>query len=148
MMQSGENTGGPDEMKLPPVVNRIENQTPDHKAPICVLMVGMAGSGKTTLLGQLQRSTFPEMNEEEEVEDEIGAETSSTEQAKANVAMDQKVPAENQQQEDCVEPPAQPKQKMPAYCINLDPATIHIPYNASIDIRDTVDYKVCSDKKE
>eukprot|EP00980_Cylindrotheca_fusiformis_P002699 scaffold627_cov125-Cylindrotheca_fusiformis.AAC.16 len=30
---------------------------------------------------------------------------------------------------------------MPAYCINLDPATLDVPYNASIDIRDTVKYK-------
>ena len=30
---------------------------------------------------------------------------------------------------------------MPAYCINLDPATLEVPYNASIDIRDTVKYK-------
>mmetsp|Transcript_9868 Transcript_9868/g.23829 ORF Transcript_9868/g.23829 Transcript_9868/m.23829 type:complete len:308 (+) Transcript_9868:3-926(+) len=30
---------------------------------------------------------------------------------------------------------------MPAYCINLDPATLDVPYSPSIDIRDTVDYK-------
>jgi GPN-loop GTPase len=28
-----------------------------------------------------------------------------------------------------------------AYCVNLDPATIHVPYDVSIDIRDTVNYK-------
>lgn len=28
------------------------------------------------------------------------------------------------------------------YFINLDPATIAVPFNANIDIRDTVDYKV------
>jgi len=27
------------------------------------------------------------------------------------------------------------------YCLNLDPATLLVPYSASIDIRDTVDYK-------
>jgi GPN-loop GTPase len=31
--------------------------------------------------------------------------------------------------------------KIPAYCINLDPATLDVPYSPSIDIRDTVDYK-------
>jgi len=30
---------------------------------------------------------------------------------------------------------------MPAYCINLDPACLDVPYSPSIDIRDTVDYK-------
>lgn len=29
----------------------------------------------------------------------------------------------------------------PCYCVNLDPATLLVPYNVSIDIRDTVDYK-------
>jgi hypothetical protein len=29
------------------------------------------------------------------------------------------------------------------YCLNLDPATLLVPFGASIDIRDTVDYKVC-----
>eukprot|EP00977_Amphora_coffeiformis_P004387 scaffold935_cov155-Amphora_coffeaeformis.AAC.15 len=30
---------------------------------------------------------------------------------------------------------------MPAYCVNLDPATLDTPYDVSIDIRDTVNYK-------
>ena len=28
------------------------------------------------------------------------------------------------------------------YCLNLDPATLLVPFGASIDIRDTIDYKV------
>lgn len=31
--------------------------------------------------------------------------------------------------------------KPPFYCVNLDPATIAMPYDVSIDIRDTVNYK-------
>ena len=33
------------------------------------------------------------------------------------------------------------------YCLNLDPATKLMPFGASIDIRDTVDYKVRKTKK-
>lgn len=29
----------------------------------------------------------------------------------------------------------------PAYCLNLDPAVGTLPYQANIDIRDTVNYK-------
>eukprot|EP00967_Tisochrysis_lutea_P076722 scaffold103888_cov16-Tisochrysis_lutea.AAC.1 len=29
-------------------------------------------------------------------------------------------------------------QKRPPYIINMDPAVTHVPYNANIDIRDTV----------
>ena len=31
--------------------------------------------------------------------------------------------------------------KNPPYVLNLDPAVLHLPYGANIDIRDTVDYK-------
>jgi hypothetical protein len=32
-------------------------------------------------------------------------------------------------------------QNKPPYILNLDPAVTHMPYEANIDIRDTVDYK-------
>lgn len=108
---------GPETMKLPPVVARIANQTKEHPAPICVLVVGMAGSGKTTLMAQLQQSTMPNEEEEEEKYQQ------------------------QQQQDDDDSKPTLPAD-MPAYCVNLDPATLDVPYGASIDIRDTVDYKV------
>ena len=104
---------------LPPVVERIEQQTEDNPTPICVLVVGMAGSGKTTLMSALQESTYPYEDEEEEEQEQ-------------EAAGDQKPPASTQ-----VSTP----DTMPAYCINLDPATLEVPYNASIDIRDTVKYK-------
>ena len=34
------------------------------------------------------------------------------------------------------------RKQQPGYIINLDPAVMHIPYAANIDIRDTVNYKV------
>lgn len=33
------------------------------------------------------------------------------------------------------------QQGKPPYVVNLDPAVTHMPYQANIDIRDTVDYK-------
>jgi GTPase SAR1 family protein len=106
-------------MNLPPVVARLEQQTPENPAPICVLVVGMAGSGKTTLMAQLQQSTMVEQEEEQE-------EKPAPDDAEAKPA-----PASTQD-----------TSKMPAYCINLDPACLDVPYTPSIDIRDTVDYKV------
>ncbi len=32
-------------------------------------------------------------------------------------------------------------QKTPPYILNLDPAVANVPYDANIDIRDTIDYK-------
>lgn len=33
------------------------------------------------------------------------------------------------------------QQRKPPYVVNLDPAVSHLPFEANIDIRDTVDYK-------
>ena len=105
-------------MKLPPVVDRIAKEKEGKaQVPICILMVGMAGSGKTTLMAQLQQSSIDNQDGEEEE----SAEGATTQQ-------------EDHQQKE--------QSPTPAYCLNLDPATIHLPYNVSIDIRDTVDYKV------
>jgi GPN-loop GTPase len=113
-------------MKLPPVVDRIANQTQDHKAPICVLMVGMAGSGKTTLMAQLQQSSVS---------------SATTSSSTVGAPQEERLEGVGGEQNDKDSETSTPS-KMPAYCLNLDPATIHVPYNASIDIRDTVDYKV------
>ena len=98
---------------FPPVIGRIER---NETMPVCIIFVGMAGSGKSTLVTQLQSS------------------------------LDQKAAAEH-------EPPQPPNEgtstvgtterpKVPyAYGVNLDPATLHVAYDASIDIRDTINYK-------
>ncbi|CAJ1962985.1 unnamed protein product [Cylindrotheca closterium] len=114
---------------LPPVVERIAKQTEDNPTPICVLVVGMAGSGKTTLMSALQESTYPYEDEEEEQ----GEGEQEQAQEEEGGGGDKKPAAK--------EPSSSDPNTMPAYCINLDPATLEVPYNASIDIRDTVKYK-------
>lgn len=141
-------------MKLPPVVARIANQTEDHPVPICVLVVGMAGSGKTTLIAQLQQSTMsPEgMGEIDKVEGEDAQENITTAAADTNNVNEgqMKIPAETTSTTTTTTTTStttalnndvsKRKQQLPAYCINLDPATLDVPYSPSIDIRDTVDY--------
>lgn len=73
-----------------------------------------AGSGKTTLMTQLQRSLA----------------RSDPNEPPPTTTTD----PQQQQQQSSSSPPAY-------YCINLDPATIAMPYDVSIDIRDTVNYK-------
>lgn len=127
---------------VPPVVKRIAEQTPDSPVPICVLVVGMAGSGKTTLMSQLQNSTM-KYDDDDEGTGEVGSEEKedvNDNDKKPSPSPSPGTDAENAQEGkgDSVEPQTN---DMPAYCINLDPATLDVPYSPSIDIRDTVDYK-------
>jgi GTPase SAR1 family protein len=118
----------------PPVIKRIEEQTEESPAPVCVLIVGMAGSGKTTLMKQLQESTMNDDDEEEVENEKVDGDN--------NVKKDDDDDDDND--EDNKESSSQntkKKKNMPAYCINLDPACLDVPYSPSIDIRDTVDYK-------
>ncbi|KAL7575776.1 hypothetical protein ACA910_003106 [Epithemia clementina (nom. ined.)] len=100
---------------LPPVVRHLENGV---KLPVCLIVVGMAGSGKTTLLSSFQRFLDDKFQYKE-----CSKPKSSLE--------DEQEGEEEDDEEDC----------MPTYCVNLDPATLDTPYDVSIDIRDTVNYK-------
>jgi len=84
-----------------------------EKTPICIICVGMAGSGKTSLVSRLQASL-----DEERI---------------ARVAQ----PPSSKEGENDVDQPV----SVSSYCVNLDPATLHLPYEVSIDIRDTINYK-------
>jgi GPN-loop GTPase len=107
--------------------------------PVCVIFVGMAGSGKTTLVSQLQLNLEsailqPSFNATETLESR-GYPIDTTAATKATTAEDaatETSATEDDENED---------DYSPAYCVNLDPATINVPYHASIDIRDTVKYK-------
>ncbi|KAJ2862408.1 GPN-loop GTPase 1 [Coemansia erecta] len=63
----------------------------ESKAPVNIIMIGMAGSGKTTLMQRINAYLH--------------------------------------------------ERKTPPYVVNLDPAVAKLPFQANIDIRDTVDYK-------
>jgi len=89
-------------------------------SPVCVIVVGMAGSGKTTLTAALQRSLAPPPPPERGGED--NGEEGSVDVK--DVDVDETGGAQQV-----------------GYCLNLDPATKLVPFGASIDIRDTVNYK-------
>jgi len=131
-------------MSEPPVVKRIAEQTPESPVPVVVLVVGMAGSGKTTLMSQLQNSTM-KYDDEKGAEGEVAVEEKEKVRQREN-EIDQKASLslgidEGNEQEEKSDSTKQQTDALPAYCINLDPATLDVPYNPSIDIRDTVDYK-------
>ena len=107
-----------------------------EKSPTCVIVVGMAGSGKTTLMAQLQRS-LADGSEDALASEEDGADgNGGGETESAGTRATTSSPADDSTSQ------SKAKRRKPptGYLLNLDPATKVIPYGASIDIRDTVDY--------
>jgi GPN-loop GTPase len=98
----------------------------------------MAGSGKTTLIAQLQRSLEQQqMNNSASLDPIVGQDDASL-PTEVSVKNGDDVNRDDQAREtkSCTETIVLPNY----YCMNLDPATIHLPYEVAIDIRDTVDY--------
>jgi GTPase SAR1 family protein len=95
-------------------------------SPVCVIVVGMAGAGKSQLVAQLQQSLQPVV----ETEVVPGREAAHNEKVASDATTEAK--------EDSKPAPA----SKTGYCVNLDPATLSLTFGASIDIRDTVNYKV------
>ncbi|KAL7480247.1 hypothetical protein ACHAW6_005944 [Cyclotella cf. meneghiniana] len=114
------------DQKIPILQRRAEAEGEDApKDPICVIVVGMAGSGKTTLMAQLQKSLGLKGRGE-------GGDGGVEDASHPN----------NQKDAHDTPPIVQTDKTEPraGYAINLDPAAKYIPFQSSIDIRDTVDY--------
>jgi len=135
LANSGQTT---DPYDLIPILNRTKlsdnnentNETTTSKkkkSPVCVIVVGMAGSGKTTLMAQLQRCLM----EEKETDDTTNETTKNKTETDAS----------NNKTSTIKPTPTATSGKKIGYCVNLDPATKLVPFGASIDIRDTVDYR-------
>ena len=134
-------------VKLPPIVERLKNTSPNntnHKLPVTVIVVGMAGSGKTTLLTQLQRyleDTYDQEQEEKQQEQQKLKEEQQ-EQQKQSTNNNSETPPDTDNDDNDDDNNIDEDDFLPAYCVNLDPATLgETAYDVSIDIRDTVNYK-------
>lgn len=128
--EDSKESAQPQDAKLPVLERLALRKEGEALSPVCVIVVGMAGSGKTSLLAQLQRSLQAVPTTVQQQDDDDDEDMSHKKQ-----------PAKlKQDEQDHESKPPTTKQKT-GYCVNLDPATLLVPFGASIDIRDTVDYK-------
>jgi GPN-loop GTPase len=120
---------------MPPVIGRIERK---EQMPICIIFVGMAGSGKSSLVTQLQSSLDKQAQDQDEQYEEFLAGQLQQQQQQQVTADDQPITDQLSQRAEFMSN----LPKVPyAYGVNLDPATINVSFDASIDIRDTISYK-------
>jgi GTPase SAR1 family protein len=143
LSSSPSNTSA-ERMMIPIMKRSIEAESQSKKlrevSPVCVLVVGMAGSGKTTLMAALQRSLTVSGSDNTNNDDNSngngdGAKTEegNEDENEQSTATIEKINKNDESSTDRAAPVG--------YCLNLDPATKLVPFGASIDIRDTVDYK-------
>ena len=95
-----------------------------EKEPIVIIVVGMAGSGKTTLMAQLTKKSLQKRN------NNIAATAAAATKKNNNNNNTTTIDDNDGEEGGCCG----------CYSINLDPATKHLPYHPSIDIRDTINY--------
>ena len=100
---------------------------------IFVFVLGMAGSGKTTFVQRCIAHLHQRAKERDEDEDGSSISNSSKKKAGNAEAADEKDATGGKK--------TRKEQKAFPYVVNLDPAVTHMPYEANIDIRDTVHYK-------
>lgn len=109
-----------------------------HKKPVVIITIGMAGSGKTTFVQRinsyLRSTSTPAVKSPPAKEDP----TSKNEPSGGSSA-DASQPGPS------TKPGAPPSSTSPPeprapYILNLDPAVTYMPFDANIDIRDTIDY--------
>lgn len=93
--------------------------------PVAVFCVGMAGSGKTTLMQRLASDLHAASRRPPAPTSTSTASASSAPSAPSTFT------------------PLQPPQSSPPppYVLNLDPAVYSLPFDANVDIRDSIDYK-------
>ena len=103
-----------------------------------------AGPKQKKQRSKQKESTPPDQNERAEEEEKAEAGTTVAQSSSTEEDGDKKPAAQESSSKASAEESGASTKKpdMPAYCVNLDPATLNVPYNPSIDIRDTVDYKV------
>ncbi|EGD81492.1 XPA binding protein 1 [Salpingoeca rosetta] len=132
----------------------------------CIICIGMAGSGKTSLVQRInaylhQRHAGRQCSSATSAPGTEAKQAASTAQADTTAeapthaeatteaetvdttaeAMDTTASTEAPSGEASTTPAAATADRTPCYVLNLDPAVYQLPYEANIDIRETINYK-------
>eukprot|EP00043_Microstomoeca_roanoka_P004347 m.49092 g.49092 ORF g.49092 m.49092 type:complete len:392 (-) comp12448_c0_seq1:26-1201(-) len=97
----------------------------------CILCIGMAGSGKTSVVQRINAYLHQRQRSQKKASPTDADPSKDTEAGKSK-ADTQATTAQGEEKD---------SERTPCYLLNLDPAVLQLPYEANVDIRETVDYK-------
>lgn len=125
------------EQQQPSTSSAAPNLNHSDTKPVVIITIGMAGSGKTTFVQRINSylHSVPSPSKKIRSTDSTSSKTSPKESPSGEVGQ-----AGAQNSAEAVETNDETDSPRPPYILNLDPAVTYMPFEANIDIRDTINY--------
>lgn len=112
----------------------VSKPRPEDRKPVVLITIGMAGSGKTTFVQRLNSylRSIPPVDSRSHPSKPSSSGHDGTDGLQVTAASSSATAPGST-------PPSATEPRAP-YIVNLDPAVTYMPFDANIDIRDTIDY--------
>ncbi|KAG8935307.1 hypothetical protein FRC01_003058 [Tulasnella sp. 417] len=118
---------------MDPASSSAQDSSQADKKPVVIITIGMAGSGKTTFVQRINSylHSIPSPSKRIRSIDPTSSTTSPKQSESGEASQSGTQDSTTENETDSPTPP---------YILNLDPAVTYMPFEANIDIRDTINY--------
>lgn len=119
---------------MEPASSSAQNSSPADKKPVVIITIGMAGSGKTTFVQRINSYLHSVPSPSKRIRSIDPTSSTTSPKQSLSEEVDQSSTRDSAGKENEIDSPK------PPYILNLDPAVTYMPFEANIDIRDTINY--------